>query len=403
MKIESLIHCGTSIAQMPFEIVEIKGRGHPDTICDLICEHVSKDLLNFYTQECGQFLHYNVDKALLVGGRARPKFSGGEVIEPAKLYLGDRATDTFNERKLPLTEVVQASVDDWLKGNLRYLRLGSNLTFHNEIKPGSQSLSSVESRRVSNDTSVGVGSWPPTELEKIVVDLEDRLNSEEFKTNFPETGEDIKIMATRIERDVKVICAIAMIDRFIESVSEYEEKKSVLINEIEKYLSSRFGKFNFSVHVNCLDDPAQLEGGLHLTVTGLSCENGDSGQVGRGNRVNNVISFLRPQTMEAWAGKNPISHIGKIYSFAAQTLARKICEVLPYVGQANVFLVGQIGAPVNRPAYIYTDLAVPKGCEQHFSKEEVSQIIIAEIERSEIFQIPNVMSRKESSNLQRRK
>ncbi len=100
MKIESLIHSGISVSQMPFEIVEIKGRGHPDTICDLICENVSRDLLTFYQKECGTPLHYNVDKALLVGGIATPKFGGGAIVEPARFYLGDRATEIFSDKKL---------------------------------------------------------------------------------------------------------------------------------------------------------------------------------------------------------------------------------------------------------------------------------------------------------------
>lgn len=70
MNVDSLVHHGLAVSQMPFEVVEIKGRGHPDTICDLICERVSNDLLTFYQTQCGRPLHYNVDKALLVAGTA---------------------------------------------------------------------------------------------------------------------------------------------------------------------------------------------------------------------------------------------------------------------------------------------------------------------------------------------
>lgn len=43
----------------PFEVVERKGRGHPDTICGLIAEHVSHDLQQFYLRQYGRVLHYN--------------------------------------------------------------------------------------------------------------------------------------------------------------------------------------------------------------------------------------------------------------------------------------------------------------------------------------------------------
>lgn len=58
------------------------------------------------------------------------------------------------------------------------------------------------------------------------------------------------------------------------------------------------------VNLNVLDDPgADDESGLHLTVTGLSAEMGDDGQVVRGNRVSGLITPDRPMSLEAAAGK----------------------------------------------------------------------------------------------------
>ena len=387
MKVESFVHCGPAISEMPFEIVEIKGRGHPDTMCDLICERVSEDLFKFYETQCGQSLHYNVDKALLVGGKSRPRFGGGIIVEPAKLYLGDRATDSFNGRKLGLKTVVRDSIESWLNENLRFLRLDSNLELHDEIKPGSESLSAVEERKVANDTSVGVGSWPPTPLEQTVVGLEAWLNSCEFKSRHPESGEDIKLMATRHGTEVHIVCAMAMVDRYLDSVDDYLKKKSAVTREIELYLRERPNAMHFSVAINCLDAPDRKESGLYLTVTGLSCENGDSGQVGRGNRVNGLISFLRPQTMEAWAGKNPVTHVGKIYSLAARNLAKALCESLPEVSQADVFMVGQIGSPVISPSHVFCNIVAAKAAAEGLVQEEVNRILLREINGGDIFQV----------------
>lgn len=396
MNIESLIHCGNAIARRPFEVVEIKGRGHPDTICDLICEHISNQLLDFYFAKCGRPLHYNIDKAYLVGGKAEPKFGGGKIIEPPKLYLGDRAADTFNGQKLEMNQIIESAVDSWLEQNLRFLRRNTNLDFKSEIKSGSESLSSVESRSVSNDTSVGVGSWPPTPLEIAVRELELFLNSEAFKKAHPETGEDIKIMAIRNRAQVQIICAIAFVDRFVTSMEEYLNKKQAVRAEIGEFLRKSNHDLKFSVEVNCLDNPPLGEGGIHLTVTGLSCENGDSGQVGRGNRVNELISFLRPQTMEAWAGKNPVTHVGKIYSHAAKLLAKKLGECLPEANEINIFLVGKIGSPVTSPEQIYCDLATTEVCAGDPSlKDKVHKLIAAEIDRAEIFAIPRNGSKNE--------
>jgi S-adenosylmethionine synthetase len=385
MKVESLIQRGLAISQMPFEIVEIKGRGHPDTICDLICEQVSDDLSKFYETECGRPLHYNVDKALLVAGKASPRFGGGTIIEPVKFYLGDRAADSFDGRQLPLEEVVRKSIESWLSQNLRFLKLGSNLELYNELRPSSESLSAVEERAVSNDSSAGVGSWPPTPLEQAVIGLETHLNSSEFKSRHPETGEDIKIMATRHHNEVSMVCAIAMVDRSLDSVDDYVAAKRAVKEEIGLYLRQSKSQMNFEIAINCLDAPERKESGLYLTVTGLSCENADSGQVGRGNRVNNLISFLRPQTMEAWAGKNPISHVGRIYSFAARKLAKAVCESLPEASQVDVFIVGQAGSPVDRPSDVCCNvLSRRQGVEASLS-QEAKRVIMGEIKKGDIF------------------
>ena len=74
------------------EIVERKGLGHPDTICDALAENLSLALSRFYLERFGAILHHNVDKGLLCGGAARPAFGGGEVTEPIEIYLAGRAT-----------------------------------------------------------------------------------------------------------------------------------------------------------------------------------------------------------------------------------------------------------------------------------------------------------------------
>ncbi|HSJ96111.1 MAG TPA: methionine adenosyltransferase, partial [Myxococcota bacterium] len=63
----------------PVEVVERKGLGHPDSICDALAEAFSLALSRFYREHFGRILHHNVDKVLLVGGRAEPAFGGGAV------------------------------------------------------------------------------------------------------------------------------------------------------------------------------------------------------------------------------------------------------------------------------------------------------------------------------------
>ena len=87
---------------------------------------------------------------------------------------------------------------------------------------------------------------------------------------------------------------------------------------------------------------------IYLTVTGTSAENGDDGEVGRGNRANGLITPNRSMTLEAAAGKNPISHVGKIYNLFASDLSKAIVES-KYGSEASVNIVSQIGKPINQP------------------------------------------------------
>ena len=77
----------TPIEQQQFEIVERKGLGHPDSICDAIMEQISINLSKAYLDKFGSILHHNVDKSLLVAGKVRHAFGGGVVKEPMLLIF----------------------------------------------------------------------------------------------------------------------------------------------------------------------------------------------------------------------------------------------------------------------------------------------------------------------------
>lgn len=382
---EMLINRSPITDEMPLEIVERKGLGHPDTICDLIAERISFDLGNFYMKTCGKVLHYNVDKALLVGGNSKPQFGGGRCTQAAKLYIGDRAVSIFQGQRLDLDAVIENSIDCWLKENLRFLRLGQNFRWKNEIKQGSVTLNSVEDRKVANDTSVGVGYWPLSSLELLTLQIEKILRSPSYLRQFPELGEDIKVMSIRQGGSVEIILACAFVDKYVLDVSDYFYKKQLALKQLQDDLSLKYAdKFNISLSLNNLDDPSFGLDGLYLTVTGLSCESGDSGQVGRGNRVNGLITFMRPQTMEAWAGKNFKTHVGKIYSFAAQSLAKAVVENVLEVKESTITMLGKIGSPVNEPIYVVADCKIKNGNETRI-KEKTREILQTAISSEAIF------------------
>jgi S-adenosylmethionine synthetase len=101
------------------------------------------------------------------------------------------------------------------------------------------------------------------------------------------------------------------------------------------------------VDVNTADGDAADS--LYLTVTGTSAEAGDDGQVGRGNRVNGLITPYRPMSLEAAAGKNPVTHVGKLYNVMANRVAEAVVRELTGVSEAYCYLLSQIGKPIDAP------------------------------------------------------
>jgi S-adenosylmethionine synthetase len=61
-------------------------------------------------------------------------------------------------------------------------------------------------------------------------------------------------------------------------------------------------------------------------------------------------------TLEAAAGKNPVSHVGKTYNVAAREIATTIVKEHPDLAQVYVYMVSQIGAPITEPQAINVEL-----------------------------------------------
>lgn len=109
-----------------------------------------------------------------------------------------------------------------------------------------------------------------------------------------------------------------------------------------------------AVEVNTADDPAAES--VYLTVTGTSAEAGDDGQTGRGNRANGLITPARPMTIESIAGKNPITHVGKLYNVAATRIAEALVSGIDGAREAHVLLVSRIGTPIEEPQVVHVRL-----------------------------------------------
>ena len=73
------------VSEQAVEIVERKGVGHPDYICDVVMESISVALSREYIKRFSAVLHHNIDKGLLVAGKVEKGFGGGRVVKPMEL------------------------------------------------------------------------------------------------------------------------------------------------------------------------------------------------------------------------------------------------------------------------------------------------------------------------------
>ncbi|GFO55992.1 S-adenosylmethionine synthetase [Geomonas sp. Red276] len=357
---------GVSITEQGVEMVERKGTGHPDQICDCVMDAVSVALSQAYLSEFGTILHHNIDKGLLSAGRVEKRFGGGEMIEPMELTVGDRATFSAFGREIPVHDLAREAINGWVSRNLHRVDPARHLGIRFKLAPGSDELTDIFERpgavRVANDTSAAVGYYPLSPTEEAVLALERELNGASFKARNPDTGEDVKVMGLRRGDELDLTVAMPLIAADIRSEEEYFARKKAIRAEMEEFLAAGRRPFGrMSVHFNTLDCPGRGQGGVYLSLLGTSAEDADSGQVGRGNRVNGLIPIGRPIGTEAAAGKNPVSHVGKIYNVLSHRMAREIVEGVEGVQGAIVLLLSRIGHPVDQPLMANAQLLLAEG------------------------------------------
>lgn len=374
------------VSRRRVELVERKGLGHPDTVCDQLVEAISLALGRMYRERAGALAHFNIDKALLVAGRVAKGFGWGELRTPMELIVGDRATFEADGMRFPVEETVRGAVDGWLLAHLPHVRPGQDLVTRVALAPGSEELTRIFREHPgmpgSNDSAGASGYAPLSPTEELVLAVERFLNSPEFKREFPDTGQDVKVFGLRRDESVTLLVAMPFLCRRIGSEGEYFRRKEAVLAA----LAARFRDAPFRVRwdLNALDRPGLGTAGTYLTLTGTSAEDGDSGQVGRGNRANGLIAFSRPGGGEAAPGKNPVSHVGKIYSVLAHRLAGLIHSRCPALAEVYVHLAARIGDPVDRP-WAAVQVVLAEGAGLADVEGEIGDVVASELARMPAF------------------
>ncbi|MEK7611268.1 MAG: methionine adenosyltransferase [Patescibacteria group bacterium] len=336
----------TKINELPVEIVERKGLGHPDSLCDGIAAEISREYSRWCQKNLGVLLHHNFDKVQLVAGESKVSFGEGAMIKPIRIQIAGRGTREYNGRAVPVDTLAIVTARNYLKKTVRNLDIDRHVVVDCFAGHGSSDLTNTVNRVKANDTSFGVAHWPQSVLEHLVYETSQYLNTNLLYL-YP-IGEDTKVMGCRRGVNISLTCAIPFIGPELKTAAHYLAVKKELTEKLTAFAKENVpAEITVSIEINHADNPAN--GDYYLTLTGTSAECGDDGQVGRGNRVTGFIAPFRPSSLEATCGKNAISHVGLIYNVLALTTAKRLVAEIPEVEEASVYLLSQIGSPVSEP------------------------------------------------------
>jgi S-adenosylmethionine synthetase len=352
----------------PLEVIERKGRGHPDTLSDRLAEELSRTYCALTREKFGTILRHQFDKLALMGGRCDVFFGGGHFRSPIRLLINGRLTEQLGDARLLFRDALFDTARTFLEGELRNFDFSSDCRVIAEtstsqtrgVKIGNRPGSSPVHHRfrprtlddipehhtpLANDTSMGCAWAPYSDLERLVIRLEDYLTGTETTRALPWIGSDVKIMATRVGERVELTVSVPQVSSHVSSAEEYASHAAILHERLQGLVESAESFSDVALFLNPGDRVEEEL--IYMKFTGSSIESGDEGVVGRGNRIGGLIAPYRPFTMEGITGKNPAYHAGKIYSAAAWDIANKIWDALGV--PCEVLVASQMDRPLSDP------------------------------------------------------
>ncbi len=362
------------VEEQAIEMVERKGLGHPDSLCDGIAEAVSIALCKEYKRKCGIILHHNTDKVQLVAGRSNPKYGGGEVISPIYILLGGRATREFEGEEIAVDTVAIKAAKDYLRKNIRNLDVDSHVVVESKVGTGSYDLLTVFRDKnkeipLANDTSFGVAHAPLSECESIALNAENRVMAE-YRDKEKAVGEDMKVMALREKDRITLTVGDAFVSKYVDDYEHYEDAKQ----RLREFVSGVAGEYT-SREVLTMINMADTPDSVYITVTGTSAEMGDDGGAGRGNRCNGLITPNRPISMEGTPGKNPVNHTGKIYNLLANKIANEVVDSVDGIQEVYIKILSEIGRRIDDPKVATAQILTKSDVKPGVMEKKVGRII----------------------------
>jgi S-adenosylmethionine synthetase len=337
--------------------VERKGTGHPDTICDAISEALSRAYAGYCHARFGSVAHHWFDKVMLIGGAAEVVYGVGEILKPMKIVCAGKCAFRVGDEAIPIEDLFRQAIESVLSKTLVGFRGREHYTLQIEVVD-SQGAGRASSRYrphgpeelfriaatdgVSNDSNLLSGFAPFSRLERLVLLTERYVNGADFKQRHPDTGTDVKVFGRRVRDDVELLLNMPFLAGKIDSLDHYFTRKQEVGANVLAFCRDELGMVP-RLSMNATD----RNGRAYLTALGSVADTGDVGVTGRGNRINGLITPMRPMSIEAAPGKNPADHTGKLYGLLAQRLAETLAEELDGPCEVHIFTAKE--TPLNDP------------------------------------------------------
>lgn len=238
------------VQDLPFEVVERRGAGHPDTLCDAIADEAAR-------REGAP-----AARVVLLGGASRVGLGSGELVEPYR---------------------VRADALDAAAHILARTLRGFDPEHHLAV------LDDARDHPPAPVPTVSTAFAPLTDLERLV------LAAERFLTSMQDaevpTGLDADVVGTRRGEHHRLAVTVSFIGARLGSPAAYEVQRQAVEDALRDALEAE------------ADVPLELTlnpyGMPYLTVTGSSADLGVVGVAGRGNRASGLITPMRPSGPQA--------------------------------------------------------------------------------------------------------
>lgn len=184
-----------NVNDIDFELVERKGVGHPDTICDAIAEIASKNYSKYCIKKFGNPAHHWFDKVMLIGGEADIEYGKGNILKPYTVIFAGKVSYFIGDEKIPVENILLDSASEVLENVLTGFDKSKHIIIENKLvdyqgagrkssryRPqNSEVLPQLSNENlVSNDTNLVSAYAPLSILESIVLKVERYINGKEF-------------------------------------------------------------------------------------------------------------------------------------------------------------------------------------------------------------------------------